>query len=140
MISAHAERLPRRSTDDLSRGDAERQLIAHEMLVKQYDDEARKSLTFRPTIKQLSCVDSKLKVASDPDNYLKRVESAAQQQDRMQRMELNRRKESEMSECTFKPRIRESPQFVKRIATSVRRSGSTGRCPSDSASQRDFRF
>lgn len=59
---------------------------------------------------------SKLKISSDPDNYLKRVEATYRNQSERQRQVIEERKRNEVEECTFKPAINPVPEFVKRMA------------------------
>jgi hypothetical protein len=78
-------------------------------------------------------VQSKLKLLSDPETYLQRVQVCfikknlakfhLQRENELREQQKysaqSRKHEEEVALCTFKPEIHDAPEYVKRIAKSV---------------------
>ena len=56
-----------------------------------------------------------MQVASDPDNYLARVEHEMRMAQRMQVKVAHEMRSKEMEECTFRPAIHAAPAYVRKV-------------------------
>jgi hypothetical protein len=66
-----------------------------------------------------AAVDSRLRVLSEPDLYVERVQFQASLRAAEVARQLQLRSEAEVAECTFQPAVHEAPAFVQRIARSM---------------------
>eukprot|EP00753_Platysulcus_tardus_P009648 PLAT2226.1.p1 GENE.PLAT2226.1~~PLAT2226.1.p1 ORF type:complete len:873 (-),score=343.80 PLAT2226.1:94-2712(-) len=84
------------------------------------DKAEMEGVTFRPTISRGSRhAESKLKVVSDPKNYLKRLQQQKKERaDRERRLQAEREM-AELEHCRFKPETHACPAYITRIARSM---------------------
>lgn len=123
QINEASSRLARRSCAELCDGDlARRQKRAEELRQKQEQKEMM-DLTFHPQVKDMTGVKGWLRLSSEPDNYLNRVDRVLKTKQDKIRRELKRREEKEAAECTFAPSIRAAPDYIRRGAASHRLLG-----------------
>jgi hypothetical protein len=68
------------------------------------DEKEMEGATFRPRLeaRQIDGVQSRLKVTSDPDAYIKRVVEGQQAEESKNQAHRDRLAKQEMEECTFK--------------------------------------
>jgi len=64
-------------------------------------------------------VDGRLRVLSEPEEYVERVQFQAKLREAESARQKKLREEAEVAECTFAPAVHEAPAFVKRIARSM---------------------
>jgi hypothetical protein len=110
-----------RSWAELSHGDQRKHAEALEALKRDREQEHKATFTFKPKLNEVPGVQSRLKVASDPDNYLARVEHEARMAQRLQVKVAHEMRAEEMRECTFRPAIHDAPAYVRKIASSQKR-------------------
>ena len=118
-ITEHARKKPARSLVELSRGDSLRKETNSRLLKLRAEERELAELTFQPKLQGGSGGESKLKVASDPNNYLSRLRKAQEQSATKQRQVMQQMEREELSECTFHPKIHKVPTYVKRIVRSL---------------------
>ncbi len=63
--------------------------------------------------------EGKLRILSDPDSYIARVQREAAAASEKARRVAAEQEHDELVECTFKPATHDAPQYVKRIARSM---------------------
>lgn len=127
-INPYSASLSRRSFHEMSQLELIRRSHNLEMAASERLAEEMAEASFTPHLiastgpgakASVSQVDSRLKVVSEPDLYVERLEF----QRRLRESEIARqrrlREEEEIKECTFTPAVHESPAFVKRIAQSM---------------------
>ena len=64
-------------------------------------------------------MEGRLKILSEPETYLQRVQSDQIRQDQLYEEHKKQLEIDEMAECSFQPEIHEAPAYVKRIARSM---------------------
>eukprot|EP00884_Botryococcus_braunii_P018622 jgi/Botrbrau1/5443/Bobra.182_1s0045.1 len=79
-----------------------------------------KELTFRPRIKSVPGVSSRLALQREPGAFLIKLEDKMRRLKDMAERAQQEREEQETAECSFKPRIRRLPPFIKHMATARR--------------------
>ena len=133
-INIMSKNLKGRTVKDMSEGDVALKTSKLE-LARMY---ARKhelgDVTFKPTRHTKdkywdSIAQSKLKIASEPHLYADRVlEMRAKHEDFVKTAQLQK-SQVDMAECTFEPEIHDTPEFIKRIAATMR--ATKGSCYTD---------
>ncbi|KAK1935207.1 hypothetical protein P3T76_010973 [Phytophthora citrophthora] len=109
-----------RSITELSRGDLLRRETTQRLMKLKMEQEEMAALTFRPQLNRMSeRHEGRLKILSNPDTYLQRIQQQSQAHTIKQRRALQEKEMGEFAECTFKPRTIEAPAYVQRIARSV---------------------
>ena len=118
-INPDARERRARSVAELSVGEAarrERVLAAKREEAERHQLDA---LTFRPALKPLPGVESRLKVSSDPDSYVMRVRQHYELKDKVTTCLREAEEARQMKECTFQPRTLRAPKYVSQIARSM---------------------
>ena len=127
--------LPSRSTREMSLGDAEQKEISNRALRLKVESEELSKYSFKPSIytnyttssggKQVATA-GKLKLLSDPDNFIKRMEEERQKKEAKKEEILKEELKKEQQLCTsegmakpFEPKTTECPAYIKRIAHSL---------------------
>lgn len=117
------------STGEQARRDARLEAARYQLLQKEVE-----GVTFKPKINYHLDVESKLKVATDPDSYLKRLEVLSpsaiiepHQKERaykeaMLQYEREKKELAIISQCTFSPETHEVPEYLKKISKQMRAS------------------
>ena len=139
-ISKKGKELRPRSGFELSRGDLLRKENNKRMMKLRCDQELMTELTFKPHITkkaQKQSVDSKItkmSIITDPGQYLQAQEEKRKKREEVVSAELKKRENDEMESCTFAPKTKECPAYVKRIAKSmaIMRAARTGAQEEDS--------
>jgi len=121
-INPYSKSLEGRSFDEMSQLELiRRQHILHlkqqEAMQKELEEASFKPYIHKPKGK-VAEVDGRLRLLSDPDQYLSRLQFQSQLREMEQQRAAAIRQEAEMSGCTFKPVVHEAPTFVQRIAKS----------------------
>ena len=125
-ISRKAAKRAPRTVQELSHGDLAKrkaeQAAAAAALEAEKDDE----LTFEPALnlRANARVQGALRVRDDPHSYVERVERARAKREASKRAAAAQRAAAELEDCTFRPRVHDAPEYVKRIAASRRVSKS----------------
>eukprot|EP00736_Rhodelphis_marinus_P000263 Rmarinus@m.8106 len=143
-VSTMAKKMARRTTKDRSVGDYRRKLRTQEAISMRIAEEKMKDLTFQP--KKISRayqgVEGRLKILSEPESYLDRLQGQALNQEARAQEELARREKEERSECTFQPQTVQAPAFIRKIAKSFEKSKSSiagsGQYPEEERSEYTF--
>jgi hypothetical protein len=109
-----------RSVIELSRGDLLRKETTQRLMKLKMEQEEMSRLTFCPQLNRISKKsEGKLKILSNPETYLQRIQLQTQVSALKQRRAIQEKEFEEFAECTFKPHTIESPAYVQRIARSV---------------------
>ena len=85
-INKMSQSMPTRSWRELSEGDTKRLHQVHQGLKQERDGYENEIFTFKPKINASPGVQSRLKVSSDPHNYVQRLEHENKMQQRQQLM------------------------------------------------------
>eukprot|EP01086_Lenisia_limosa_P012741 TRINITY_DN41298_c0_g1_i1.p1 TRINITY_DN41298_c0_g1~~TRINITY_DN41298_c0_g1_i1.p1 ORF type:complete len:458 (-),score=66.96 TRINITY_DN41298_c0_g1_i1:29-1402(-) len=117
-ISLRGLNKPSRSDDDRSAGDLLRKQALNELLVQERDAIEKAQTPHKPQIKRMPNVSSRVTEEALSGAWQKR------QGERMLESQLAReaKEDAEMKECTFQPEINSAPDYVHRIAYSMRLS------------------
>ncbi|CAK4678906.1 unnamed protein product [Aphanomyces euteiches] len=114
-----AKRTPR-SVTELSRGDLLKRETSQRLMKLRMEQHEMTQLTFKPAVNSaIPHVESKLKVVSDPENYVQRLQEHTLKLYEKQRKALQEQEIQEFSECTFKPQTIQVPSYISRIAKSM---------------------
>mmetsp|Transcript_13269 Transcript_13269/g.31561 ORF Transcript_13269/g.31561 Transcript_13269/m.31561 type:complete len:249 (-) Transcript_13269:324-1070(-) len=120
QINAAAKQRKSRSVWELSAGDSQRQSRMLELKRAAAAHESEAGLTFKPAINTVPGVNSRLKVASEPESYLARVRQHMKLKERVTEVVREAEEHKQMEECTFHPRTHEAPAYITRIAHSMK--------------------
>ena len=115
--AAHTRR--GRTATEMSDGDRQRKEQAAERRRVAAELHAEGEHTFKPTINAVPGVQSRLKVASEPESYLARVQQHMRLKDKVTECVRAAEEAQLMRECTFHPETHEAPAYVTRIAKSM---------------------
>ena len=120
-LSKRAQNMRPRSVYEMSRGDLHKKETNSRILRLRTEQEELKNLTFQP---QLSASKSRkarssLQLHANPGGFLERHMQEMKQQDLDREKILQSQAESEMNGCTFAPKTKDCPAYVKRIARSL---------------------
>lgn len=112
---------PARSVVELSRGDMLRRETAQRLMKLRAEQDEMSGLTFRPHLNPRSVVfgESRLKVTTEPQSYLQRLQEEERRFGERQRRALQEQEAEEFKECTFAPQVHDAPGYVKRMAASM---------------------
>lgn len=118
-VSTRAQKMRPRSVYELSRGDLHKKETNQRILRLRQEQEELQNLTFQPSINDNKKVRSTLQLLDNPGGFLERhmIEQKQAEMDRLRVQEM--RVEDELKECTFVPKTKECPAYVKRIARSL---------------------
>ena len=104
----------------MSFGDQMRVETKRRMLKMKAEEEEMQRMPFKPQLsdkaKQAKGV---LRINEDPSSYLEWIKEKKEEQERERLLEMKRREEMEVQECTFAPTTTECPAYIKRIAESI---------------------
>lgn len=91
------------------------------MLRLRAEQEGLEGITFTPHINARSrrASEGRLRVLSDPEGYIHRVQREAHMQAERARKAAAEAEQAELRECTFRPSTHDAPDYVKRIAQSM---------------------
>jgi len=124
-INIMSQNLKGRSAKEMSEGDYALKASKLELARMYQRKQELSDVTFRPERKTKnhywdSMSESTLKISSEPHNFTERVaEMQARKEEKLRRRQVEL-EESELDKCTFKPKTKQAPEFVKRIAESVK--------------------
>jgi hypothetical protein len=117
ILASSRARRPR-SVTELSRGDSlKRETAARLMKLKAEQDELE-GLTFKPRLNP-SNAQGKLRVVSNPESYLERVQKEQEIFSDKRRKAAQEQERKQFAECTFHPKTNDAPAYIKRIAKSM---------------------
>ncbi|CAM9320548.1 unnamed protein product [Ectocarpus sp. 12 AP-2014] len=122
QITARSATLQARSVVELSRGDQLKRETTQRLSRLRAEQELLADTTFRPRINADAASQmavSKLKVVSDPDNYIATVETLRRRKEESVVKGAIERAAKEVEGCTFKPETTECPAYITRIAQSI---------------------
>lgn len=109
-----------RTVYEMSKGDFLKQETNLRMLKLQNEYEELNHLTLQPKISNKAKVLNKSRIRNTDEligNYNAKQELLLKKSED----EAKRREEEELAKCTFKPQIRESPAYVKRIFETMKK-------------------
>lgn len=105
---------------ELSRGDMLKKETTQRFLKLKLDRQEMKGMTFKPELNKSSLKSSgKLRLLTEPDTYIQRVQSNTQLYSQRQRAAMQEEELKEFEECTFQPQVNPAPAYVTRIARSM---------------------
>jgi hypothetical protein len=117
QITGKAQALRGRSSDERCHGDAQKRLANIEKLSAvrlRLEHEKTKSCMFLAL--SYKHVPSSLRVLSHPETYVDRLNEQAAGRDQTRRQVMTERRGKEMEECSFSPRVRKYPIYLKSLA------------------------
>ena len=76
-------------------------------------------VTFRPALNNRPA-SSRLQILNDPDSYMLRLQERQKYLEEKKMMIKQAEEEKELAECTFAPKTKDAPDYVKRMAQSYR--------------------
>jgi hypothetical protein len=127
-----------RSVTELSRGDSlKRETAARLMKLKAEQDELE-GLTFQPMLNP-SNAQGRLKILSNPDSYLERVQKQQEIFSNKRRKAAKEQERKQFAECTFHPKTNDAPAYIKRIAKSMALARKARPTPESRAGKPDWK-
>ena len=138
-INPASKRLDPRSVTDMSRGDALKRETATRLLRLRLEQEGLEGVTFRPVINDVKHVEGRLKVLSDPDNYVARLSAEAASQAERAKRAASTAVVNELAHCTFTPKVNDAPEYVKSIARAMQLSRIAKAAPESAAEKPEWR-
>lgn len=111
-----------RSVVEMSRGDMLKKETSQRLMKLKVETEELSHLPFQPVLNQTgvaATAKSRLQIASDPDNYLLRLQRQAKAFSEKKRRAAAEAEVREFEECTFAPKTTRAPAYIKRIARSM---------------------
>jgi hypothetical protein len=134
-VSKRAEQMRSRSVYELSRGDAHKQETNRRLLRLKNEQEELRNLTFQPRMATSPTrqARSSLQLRDNPGGFMERHMNNLKQQENERQKILEQREKEELQACTFEPKTKDCPAYVKRIARSlsvVRKSQAADEQPS----------
>jgi hypothetical protein len=120
-ISPLAQRLRARTPSELCDGEMlKKETRLNQMRLALTREELREA-TFRPQLSAHAVAASgTLRLNEDPAGYVERLRARVEKEQALRRELLEAKEAEDGKECTFRPQIRQAPDFVKRIAASTR--------------------
>ncbi|EQC31232.1 hypothetical protein SDRG_11155 [Saprolegnia diclina VS20] len=118
QINEASMRRAGRSVTELSRGDLLKRETSQRLMKLKMEQGEMAQLTFRPQVNDHRG-EGKLKVLSSPETYVQRLQEQTLKLYEKQRKALQQQEIQEFRECTFKPRTKEVPGYISRIAKSM---------------------
>eukprot|EP00741_Cyanophora_paradoxa_P021971 tig00021432_g21208.t1 len=122
QITRAAKQRAGRSFEEMSAGDLARQQEAQERVRRQLETLEMDGVTFRPLLNAsaaAAAAESRLKVVTDPENYLARIAQQQAERGRKGDSWKQQMERAEREECTFRPEVHDAPAYVRRIARSM---------------------
>ena len=120
-VSKKAEMMRSRSVYEMSRGDAHKQETSRRLLKLKSEQEELRNLTFQPRIATSPTrqTRSALQLRDNPGGFMERHMNTLQQNEAERKKILEQRNKEELAACTFVPKTKDCPAYVKRIARSL---------------------
>ncbi|KAG9396475.1 pathogenesis-related genes transcriptional activator [Carpediemonas membranifera] len=115
MYTRRSKQTRGRSVMEMSVIDSQKVKAKHEKARKIKEEADLEHATFTPQIVSRNAR-SRLNVLQDPNEYLRRLDESARAKEETRQRVFAQRAAEEVEECTFRPRIRECPAFVKNVA------------------------
>lgn len=137
-ISAKGMEQRARSVNELSTGDALKREATQEALRLRAEQQEMQGATFQPRILSTPGVEGRLRILSEPETYIARVQKEQVEQDRRMIQRQIEQEDAELAECTFQPEIHQAPGYVQRIAKSMALTRSS-RTPAKKGPGREWR-
>eukprot|EP00471_Norrisiella_sphaerica_P006935 CAMPEP_0184491526 /NCGR_PEP_ID=MMETSP0113_2-20130426/20604_1 /TAXON_ID=91329 /ORGANISM="Norrisiella sphaerica, Strain BC52" /LENGTH=644 /DNA_ID=CAMNT_0026875931 /DNA_START=301 /DNA_END=2232 /DNA_ORIENTATION=+ len=126
-INIMSKNLKGRSTQEMSGGDIALKTSKLELARMYARKQELNEVTFKPQRHTKNnywdnAVESRIKIASEPHSYTERVlEMRARREEVLKRKKAEKER-LELEKCTFRPETKEAPEFVRRIADSMKGS------------------
>mmetsp|Transcript_22203 Transcript_22203/g.32306 ORF Transcript_22203/g.32306 Transcript_22203/m.32306 type:complete len:754 (-) Transcript_22203:158-2419(-) len=120
-LSTKAQRMRPRSVYEMSRGDLHKRETNQRILRLRTEQEELQNLTFQPAINvnKHRPARSALQLKDNPGGFLERHMIERKQQEAERARILEMKAQEELKDCTFTPRTKDCPAYVKRIAKSL---------------------
>ena len=120
-VSRRAESMRSRSVYELSRGDAHKLETSRRLLRLKSEQDELRNLTFQPRLATSPTrqARSALQLRDNPGGFMERHMNNLKQQDLERKKHAAQREKEELDQCTFAPKTRDCPAYVKRIARSL---------------------
>jgi hypothetical protein len=121
QVSTRAEHMRTRSVYELSRGDAHKQETNRRLLKLKTEQEELRHLTFQPRMatSPSRATRSSLQLIDNPGAFMERHVHSLKQQEVERQKVLAQRQQQELELCTFLPKTKDCPAYVRRIARSL---------------------
>lgn len=120
-VSKRADNMRSRSVYELSRGDAHKQETNRRLLRLKNEQEELRNLTFQPRLATSPSrqTRSALQLRDNPGGFMERHINTLKQNELERKKILEQREQEELQSCTFLPKTKDCPAYVKRIARSL---------------------
>ncbi len=124
-INTISKNLRARTFDEMSEGDVALKNSKIELARMYARKKELDGVTFKPERKTRNKkwdarANSTLRIASEPHNYVERIQQKMQRKTMKLERKRSQLEEWELQDCTFAPDTKELPDFVRRIADSVK--------------------
>jgi len=119
QINETSRRMPGRSAVEMSRGDSLRKETKARLMKLRMEQEELQELTFAPELNGDKGVEGRLKILSEPDTYIRRLQHKLILHSHKKNKAAQEQEMKELEECTFQPEIHDSPAYIKRIVKSL---------------------
>ena len=120
-INTKSEKMRSRTVFEMSRGDMLKRDTTNRMMRLRSDQEELSEMTFKPeiTTKAKKIGETNKVSIKDTEKFLEVAKEKAQRREGERLAELERRERAEVDSCTFAPKTKECPAYVRRIAKSM---------------------
>ena len=121
-INKQSAKLPKRSTYEMSRGDLLRKETNHRMTRLKLEQEQANELTFQPELSHKAELEGKSVIKQVTESNQVFIDWYKEKQERLEekrKQSLAERNQKELANCTFTPKTKECPSYIKRIAKSM---------------------
>jgi hypothetical protein len=117
-ILPKSSKLRSRSVKEMSDGDKLRRDHYQKLMKSRLEEEEKEHLTFHPNISYLAKKTGKSKIELDKE-MMKKINENKVKRDTQRQLDIEEREKKEFEACTFAPKTKDCPQYVKRIAKSM---------------------
>jgi hypothetical protein len=116
-INDYSKSLPSKTPEDFCYGDYNKMQSVKQIKQLQYLQNEARQTPFQPAINRgiMDDIQSSLRLGSETDTYLARMQQITEAKTRKREEELRERERRELAECTFTPTIHQSPGFVRNM-------------------------
>ena len=116
---------PARSVVEMMR-DGTKMETKKRLLKFRHEKEEQKKYTYKPNLtnnKFSQRAKSKIKIMTETDSYVERLQREQQKREQKRIEYMERKRIAEEAQCTFQPKIKACPEYVSRIAESIKKGG-----------------
>ena len=119
QITTKAKNRKPRTAYEISKVDQDKKETKIKILMMAEEERELEGVTFRPALNNRPA-SSRLQILNDPDSYMLRLQERQKYLEEKKMMIKQAEEEKELAECTFAPKTKDAPDYVKRMAQSYR--------------------